>query len=72
MTIANPPIRGTGPLWTRGRSPPVSTPPILGASHAVIGVNTSTITPAKMKPHATEPSSTRARRESHKDISRWL
>ena len=46
MTIARPPMRGTGPLCTRGRSPPVSIPPILGASHAVSGVSTSTMTAA--------------------------
>ena len=53
----------------RGLSPPRSIPPIFGASHAVAGVSSSTIATATMKPHATEPSSTRERRESHKDIA---
>ncbi len=62
-------MRGIGFVCTRGRSPPLSMPPILGAIHAQTGVSTSTIATATMKPHATEPSSTRARRESHKDIA---
>src|SRR4051795_11778654 len=69
ITIAKPPMRGMGFVWTRGLSPPRSIPPIFGASQAVAGVSSSTIATATMKPHATEPSSTRERRESHKDIA---
>ena len=67
-TIASPPIRGTGLLWTRGRSVLSSIPPMRGASAETIGVSTRTMPTATRNPQSAEESSTSARRESGKDM----
>jgi hypothetical protein len=68
MTIATPPMRGTGLVCTRGRSPPWSTPPIRGAILATSGLSTRTNAPALRKAHGI-PSSTSPRMESPKDTA---
>ena len=67
-TIATPPIRGTGSVCTRGRSPPWSTPPIRGAMVATSGVSRRTSAAAVRNPHGI-PSSTSPRMESPKDTA---
>src|SRR5215217_8496120 len=67
ITIATPPILGTGRSWTRGRSDLSSTAPIRGATRATTGVSTSTRAAATPNPSATSQSS-RARSASSNDM----
>ncbi len=70
VTIATPPIRGTGRLCTRGRSARSSIPPTNGAMRPTSGVSATTMTAATAKPMAAGLSTTRARTDSWKDIRR--